>query len=246
MTHAADGSTSDMLRGEGLGYAYGAIVALRDVSVRVGRGQAVCVIGPNGAGKTTLARVLGGILPPSTGTVTVSGQPMAREAHRVVSQGVASVLEGRRLFVEQDVRTNLELGGFHARLKGHEMDRRVDRVFDLFPALAARRAQATGSLSGGEQQMVAVGRALVSEPSVLILDEPSMGLSPKIASDVFRALGLLRDEGLSILLVEQNATLAFKLASYVYLLQQGHVVHEGTVGEMRRTEIVQQVYLGGV
>jgi branched-chain amino acid transport system ATP-binding protein len=235
-----------MLRCDDLSYSYGAIGALRDVSLRVDPGQAVCVIGPNGAGKTTLARVLGGVLRPSSGTVSVLREPLSRDSHHVVTQGVASVLEGRHLFVEQDVRTNLELGGYSSRCSAKELGERIEEVYELFPALRVRRDQITGSLSGGEQQMVAVGRALISKPSVLILDEPSMGLSPKVASDVFRALAQLRDQGLAILLVEQNATLAFELTSYVYLLQQGRVVHEGSVAQMRQTEIVQQVYLGGV
>lgn len=235
-----------MLECDSLSFSYGAVSALRGVSLSVGSGEAVCVIGANGAGKTTLARVVGGLLRASAGRVTVEGQPLANAAHKVVRQGVASVLEGRHLFVEQDVRTNLELGGYSVSKGSKDIARRVDQVFELFPALEERASQITGSLSGGEQQMVAVGRALVSEPSLLVLDEPSMGLAPKIASDVFRALAHLRDGGLSILLVEQNATLAFELASYVYLLQQGQIVHEGTVAEMRETKVVQQVYLGDV
>lgn len=235
----------EMLACEDLSFSYGAVNALRGVSLQVGSGEAVCVIGANGAGKTTLARTVGGLLKPSEGRVTLRGEPLAKDAHKVVRQGVASVLEGRHLFVEQDVRTNIELGAFS--VSGSKVvDERVDEIFELFPALKSREKQVTGSLSGGEQQMVAVGRALASEPSLLILDEPSMGLAPKIASDVFDALSTLRDGGLSILLVEQNATLAFELASYVYLLQQGRIVHEGTVAQMRETEIVQQVYLGGV
>lgn len=244
VAHAKPGG--EMMRCDSVRYSYGAIAALRGVSLSVGHGQAVCVIGPNGAGKTTLARVLGGTLKPSAGSVEILSQPMSRDPYKVVRQGVASVLEGRHLFVEQDVRTNLELGGYSAAFTASELAQRIDFVFELFPKLKDRSAQITSSLSGGEQQMVAVGRALVSKPSLLILDEPSMGLSPLVASDVFSALGHLRDNGLSILLVEQNATLAFELASYVYLLQQGQIIHEGTVAEMRRTEVVQQVYLGGV
>lgn len=243
---AARGASGPMADCTDLSFSYGAVSALRGVSLSVDHGEAVCVIGANGAGKTTLARVVGGLLRPSHGHVAIEGRPLAKDAHRVVRQGVASVLEGRHLFVEQDVRTNLELGGYSVRRSSREVARRVDEIFELFPALKDRAGQITASLSGGEQQMVAVGRALVSRPSLLILDEPSMGLAPKIASDVFRALAHLREGGLSILLVEQNATLAFELATYVYLLQQGQIVHEGTVEEMRQTKVVQQVYLGGV
>ena len=227
----------------GVSFAYGSIRALTDVSLHVDAGEAISVIGANGAGKSTLARILGGLARPAEGEVHVHGVAMAR-GHAAVGLGVASVLEGRRLFSDQTVETNLQLGAYSARLDTARLRERMARVYDLFPRLHERRTQSAASLSGGEQQMVAIGRALMSQPRVIVLDEPSMGLAPIMAQQVFSALADLRREGLAIVLVEQNARLAFQLTSRVYLLQQGLVVQHGEVAELRDTDLVRQTYLG--
>ena len=233
-----------LLEARGVVYRYGAISALRGVDLHVDRGEAVCVIGPNGAGKTTLARVAGGLYRPAEGALLVDGEPLSRRLHEAVARGVGSVLEGRHLFVEQTVRTNLELGCYHGKVPKAVVAERLEKVMDLFPVLRKRAGQQTSTMSGGEQQMVAVGRALMAEPEVLILDEPSMGLSPKITGEVFDALAALRAGGLSILLIEQNAPLAFELADRGYLLRQGSVVVEGSIEELTGDDVVRSAYLG--
>jgi len=240
-TTASDGP---LLDARGIVYRYGAINALRGVDLRVDRGEAVCVIGPNGAGKTTLARVVGGLYKPNDGKILIDGQPLPKRAHDVVASGVCSVLEGRHLFVEQNVVTNLELGAYRSGADRGTVRARLEKVMDLFPVLRKRAEQKTSSMSGGEQQMVAIGRALMADPKLLILDEPSMGLSPKITGEVFDALASLREGGLSILLIEQNAPLAFELADRGYLLRQGSVVVEGTVEELTHDDVVRSAYLG--
>jgi branched-chain amino acid transport system ATP-binding protein len=225
-------------------FSYGAIRALNGVDLEVRRGEAVCVIGPNGAGKTTLARVLGGIYKPKSGTVTFKGVPLPRRSHRVVHTGIASVLEGRRLFPGQSVRVNLEMGAY-ALPWGESREKRMDEVLELFPKLRQRFNQRTSTLSGGEQQMVAIGRALMAEPVLLILDEPSMGLAPKVSGEVFDVLIALKAKGLAILLVEQNTELAFELAERAYVLQYGAIVALGTVDEIVRIDHVRRSYLGG-
>ncbi len=234
----------DLLTASRVSYAYGAIRALRDIDFRIGSGEAVCVIGPNGAGKTTLARVIGGMYPPKSGEVLLEGKPMPRKAHEVVKLGVASVLEGRHLFTEQSVHVNLELGCYGLGIGKAAIEERIETVLGLFPALKERISQRTATMSGGEQQMVAIGRALMSEPRLLILDEPSMGLAPKITGEVFDALATLLTDGLAILVIEQNAPLAFELASRGYLLRQGSVVVEGSIEELSTDDTVRAAYLG--
>lgn len=246
MTETADrgSAPTPLFEARQVGYSYGAIEALRDVTVAVNAGEAVCVIGPNGAGKTTLARVAGGLYRPRTGEVRINGARLPRGAHDAVGLGVASVLEGRHLFVQQSVLTNLQLGCYRQKLSRAEVAGRLERILSLFPALRERKNQRTGTMSGGEQQMVAIGRALMSQPRLLILDEPSMGLSPKIAGAVFDALLSLRREGLSILLVEQNAPLAFELTDRGYLMRQGSIVVQGTIEDLAAHDVVRTAYLG--
>lgn len=236
--------TAPLLRTTGVSYSYGAISALSEVSVDVGQGEAVCIIGPNGAGKTTFSRVVGGLFRPSGGAVLVDGEPLPRRAHEVVGRGVASVLEGRHVFVQQSVRTNLELGCYRSKVSREVVEERLERILELFPVLRRRAHQQTSTMSGGEQQMVAIGRALMSEPRLLVLDEPSMGLAPKTTGEVFDALETLRSGGLSILLIEQNAPLAFELADRGYLLRQGSVVVSGTIDELEQDDVVKSAYLG--
>jgi branched-chain amino acid transport system ATP-binding protein len=225
-------------------FRYGGIAALSDVSIQVHAGEAVCVIGPNGAGKTTLARICGGLYPPRSGQVLLDGQPLPHRANHAVRVRIASVLEGRHLFGDQSVLTNLELGAYSQRITRSERKTRIERLFHLFPRLKERASQRAVTLSGGEQQMVAIGRALLSEPRLLILDEPSMGLAPKIAGEVFKALKLLLEEGMAILLIEQNAPLAFSLATRGYLMRQGSIVFEGTTAALGKSDLVQSAYLG--
>lgn len=235
---------TDLLSAVNVSYSYGAIRALRDIDFRIASGEAVCVIGPNGAGKTTLARVIGGLYTPKSGNIVLDGQPMPSKPHHVVRKGVASVLEGRHLFTEQTVLVNLELGCYGLGIDKPVIAERLERVLGLFPALKPRISQRTATMSGGEQQMVAIGRALMSEPRMLILDEPSMGLAPKITGEVFDTLATLLSEGLAILVIEQNAPLAFELASRGYLLRQGAVVVEGSIEELSRDDTVRSAYLG--
>jgi branched-chain amino acid transport system ATP-binding protein len=237
-------SGAPLLEVSGVAYSYGAIRAVHDVSLTVDVGEAVCVIGPNGAGKTTLARICGGLYRPAAGLVTIDDERLPRRAADTVSRGIASVLEGRHLFTDQSVKVNLELGAYRNGLSGTELKERLERVLTLFPSLAKRRGQRTSTLSGGEQQMVAIGRALLSAPRLLILDEPSMGLSPKIATEVFHALASLQKEGMSMLVIEQNAPLAFELAARGYLMRQGSIVSEGATGELQETDQVRAAYLG--
>lgn len=233
-----------LLLGRDIHYSYGAISALRGVSLRVNRGEAVCVIGPNGAGKTTLARLLSGLYRPARGEVLINGEPLPRQPHQACGRGVGSVLEGRRLFAEQSVRVNLQLGCYRSGVSAAVVEERLQEVTALFPALQARLEQRTSTMSGGEQQMVAIGRALMGTPQVLILDEPSMGLAPKVTGQVFDALARLLQRGMSILLVEQNAPLAFELAARGYLIRQGEVVVEGPVQELMADDAVRAAYLG--
>jgi branched-chain amino acid transport system ATP-binding protein len=235
----------DGLRVSGVGYTYAGITALDGVSLEVGGGEAVCIVGPNGAGKTTLAKVIAGIQRPRSGTVTFDGQRISGlRPSKVPSYGVAIVLEGRHVFAEQSVRTNLELGAYWRRLKRDEIEQDLERVFELFPDLHRYQDRPAGDLSGGQQQMLCVGRALMETPRILILDEPSMGLSPRLAGELYGVLELLRESGLAILLIEQNAQLAFESCSRGYVLQHGRVVLEGTVDELRATDLVHKIYLG--
>lgn len=239
------GSNGDGLRVSGVSYAYAGIPALEDVSLEVRPQEAVCIVGPNGAGKTTLAKVIAGIQRPRTGTVAFEGNRISGLASsRVPPYGVAIVLEGRHVFAEQSVRTNLELGAYWRRLKRDQVEQGLAGVFELFPDLHRFQGRPAGDLSGGQQQMLCVGRALMGAPRILILDEPSMGLSPKLAGELYGVLARLRSTGLAILLIEQNAQLAFQACARGYVLQHGRVVLEGSVDELRSTDLVHKIYLG--
>ena len=227
-----------------LEYAYGAVKALKSIDLTINDAECVCVVGANGAGKTTLARVIGGVYNSRSGEVLFRGARIPRHTHQMVGIGIASVLEGRRLFAGQTVRVNLELGSYGIRGDSSK-EERLAEILSLFPRLAERLNQRAGTLSGGEQQMVAIGRALMANPRLLILDEPSMGLSPKIAGEVFDSLRALKPKGLAILLVEQNAEMAFELADRVYVLQYGQVVKVGSVQEIRELDHIKLSYLGG-
>jgi branched-chain amino acid transport system ATP-binding protein len=228
----------------GITAGYGAFTALWDVALRVERGEAVAVVGPNGAGKTTLLRVISGVLPVRAGTLTFDGAALAgHPAHEVVAHGIAHVPEGRRLFPTLSVSDNLKMGAYlpSARARYRES---LERVYALFPVLAERHAQRAGSLSGGEQQMLAIGRALMSQPRLILLDEPSMGLAPVMVLRLFELIRRIRAEGYTILVVEQNVRQVLKLVDRAYLLEVGRIKMEGRAAELAEQDFVRKAYVG--
>ena len=232
---------------DGLEVTYGKIRAVKGVTFSVEAGSVVTLIGANGAGKTTTLRTLSGLVAPSAGSVVFDGQRIdGVPAHEIVERGIAHAPEGRRVFPRMTVGENLELGAFSqvGRLAPAQMKADRDRIFGLFPQLAERRGQAAGTLSGGEQQMLAIGRALMSRPRLLMLDEPSMGLSPIMMNLIFTTLAELKAQGTTILLVEQNAQAALALADRAYVIETGSVVLEGPAGELAASEQVRKAYLG--
>ena len=223
--------------------SYGQIEAVRGVSFDVEAGQVVALIGSNGAGKTTTLRTLSGLQRPTSGHVVLDGEHVERlQAHDIVARGVAHAPEGRRLFPRMTVRENLDLGAY--RRRDTEVEADVAMVFGLFPILAERRGQAAGTLSGGEQQMLAIGRALMSRPRLLMLDEPSMGLSPLVMRTIFSTLGHLKERGTTLLLVEQNAQAALALADRGHVLETGRIVLSGSGADLLGDENVRKAYLG--
>jgi branched-chain amino acid transport system ATP-binding protein len=224
---------------------YGNIHALKGISLTVEEGEIVTLIGANGAGKSTTLNTICGLLHPQTGTIRLEGQEIhGLPPHTVVARGVSQAPEGRRVFGRLTVQENLEMGAF-LRRDPAGVQRDMQRVFDLFPRLEERRRQLGGTLSGGEQQMLSIGRALMAHPRVLLLDEPSMGLAPLLVEDIFRVIRQLNEEGTTILLVEQNALMALSVASRGYVLETGRVALEGTVDELQENPEVQKAYLGG-
>jgi branched-chain amino acid transport system ATP-binding protein len=223
---------------------YGAFTALWDVSLRVNTGEAVAVVGPNGAGKTTLMRVISGLIAPRAGDLTFEGAPIGgRPAYEIVGHGIAHVPEGRRIFPTLTVADNLKMGAFlpAARKRFAES---LGRVYALFPVLAERHKQRAGSLSGGEQQMLAVGRALMSGPKLILLDEPSMGLAPVMVLRLFDLIRRVRAEGYTILVVEQNVRQVLKLVDRAYLLEVGRIKMEGRADELSEQDFVRKAYVG--
>ena len=234
-----------MLETRDLTVFYGRHQAVESVSVSVAKGEIVVMLGANGAGKTTLLKCMGGIVPARPGgQVTIDGASIVNQPpHEIVEAGIALVPEGRGIFADMTVRETLELGAFARRTRAHEQ-RKLETVMSLFPRLAERRGQIARTMSGGEQQMVAIGRALMSSPDFLLLDEPSLGLSPILCGELFRSLGNVRATGVGILLVEQNAKLSLEIADRGYLLENGRVVGANTASEMLNDEAVQRAYLG--
>jgi len=234
-----------MLEIDGLEHSYGRHRALRDVSIRVRDNEVVAILGANGAGKTTLLNAIAGLLRPAAGSIRYRGREIAGlRGHQVVALGIATVTETRHLFGPLSVTENLSLGAF-SRAAREAAPARMARVFDLFPRLAERRHQAVRTMSGGEQQMVAVGRALMAKPSLLLLDEPSLGLAPVIATELFSALTRIARAGdTSILIVEQNARRALQMADRAYLLALGSIVGEGTAKALAQNPVVAASYLG--
>ena len=226
--------------------SYGKVEALHHVSVKVGSGQIVTVIGPNGAGKTTMLSAIMGLLPRNAGTLRFEGAEMTDiEVEEMVALGVTMVPESRALFAEMSVEDNLLMGAFN-RYRGGKRDhgQTMEEVFGIFPRLKERRDQHAGTLSGGERQMLAVGRALMARPKLLLLDEPSLGLAPLIVKEIFRIIATLRQTGVAVLLVEQNARAALQVADYAYVLETGEVALEGPSRELADDPKVVESYLG--
>jgi len=236
-----------MLEVKALVSGYGRIRVLNRVSIGVAQGEIVCLIGPNGAGKTTLMRTLAGILAPWEGDIRLEGAAIGgKRSDHVVAQGLALVPEGRRIFAPLTVAENLEIGAYVRLRAGAKAEARqtLDEILTLFPRLAERRDQLAGTLSGGEQQMLAIGRALMARPRLLLLDEPSMGLAPMVVSAIFRAIASLRGQGTTVLLAEQNARMALKIADRGYVLITGEIVREGAAKALLADESIVSTYLG--
>jgi len=237
-----------MLKVRNLEAGYGPLKVLVQISLHVSAGEIVTLIGANGAGKSTLLRALSGLLNPAGGEVLFDGRSIrGLPAERVVDLGIALVPEGRQVFAAMSVRENLILGGYVAARRGRDgqvTSRAFEQVYELFPVLRERAEQLAGTLSGGEQQMLAMGRALMTDPRLLMMDEPSMGLAPLIVRDIFRAIQRLRDEGRTVLLVEQNARAALRIADRGYVIETGRLVLEGEAGFLLNDREVQRAYLG--
>jgi len=232
-----------MLKVESLDVAYGEIRALKGVGLDVGQGEIVTILGNNGAGKTTTLKTISGLLHPARGTITLEEQSLVDvPPHAIVSRGVAHVPEGRRIFNRLTVRENLMMGAYLRSDSGVAGD--LDRVFGLFPRLAERLTQVAGTLSGGEQQMLAIGRALMARPRLLLLDEPSMGLAPVLVEQIFDTILDINRQGMTILLVEQNAAMALSIAHRGYMLETGSIALEGTAVELSENANVRRAYLG--
>lgn len=233
-----------MLELENVHAYYGNIHALNGISLTVEEGEIVTLIGANGAGKTTTLRTISGLLPCTQGVITLEGEDLSQyKAYEIVYKKVAMVPEGRGVFARLSVSENLDMGAFSRKDRsGIQAD--LDRVFTLFPRLKERRNQVAGTLSGGEQQMLATGRAMMTHPKLLLLDEPSMGLAPVLVEDIFDTIIEINKEGTTILLVEQNATMALQIADRGYVLQTGEIVLQDTAENLRQNEMVQKAYLG--
>ena len=230
---------------EGLQVFYGNIEALKGVSMHVMRGEIVTLIGSNGAGKSTTLRTISGILRPRTGTIRLSGREIQQTPpHEIVKMGIAHSPEGRRVFARMSVQENLQMGAF-ARV-GEKIDDDMARVYELFPRLRERRSQKAGTLSGGEQQMLAMGRSLMARPKVLLLDEPSMGLSPILTEQIFSIITEINGQGTTVLLVEQNALMALNVADRGYVLQTGRILLDDTAANLAANPQVRQAYLGEI
>ena len=233
-----------LLKVENINVYYGAIHAIKDVSFHVDAGEVVTLIGANGAGKSTTLQTISGLLRSRSGGIEFNGESIGRlPPHRIVERGLAQVPEGRRIFLQMTVQENLEMGAFTRR--GGVSEEELERVFEQFPRLKERRRQIAGTLSGGEQQMLAIGRALMSRPQLLMLDEPSMGLAPILVEQIFEIIGKLHRSGTTILLVEQNAQMALSVADRAYVMETGRIGLSGTGRELAESDLVKKAYLGG-
>lgn len=223
---------------------YGAVHALKGISLKVNEGEIVTLIGANGAGKTTTLKTISGVLKPKVGKVTFDGKDLNKvNASNMVNLGMAHVPEGRRIFANMSIMENLEMGAFSRKDKA-EIKKDYEKIFETFPRLLERKNQMAGTLSGGEQQMLAIGRALMSRPKLLLLDEPSMGLAPLVVKQIFSIIEDINKNGTTVLLVEQNASMALKIAHRAYVIQNGYVEMEGDASELLNDESVKSAYLG--
>ena len=232
-----------MLVIEGIDVYYGDIPALRDVSLRVEKGELVALVGPNGAGKTTTLRAISGLLRPTAGSIQFQGRPLAKErAHHIVELGISQVLEGGRVFTGLTTLENLELGAFAAEAR-RVKDESLRWVFSIFPRLEERQAQRAGTLSGGERQMLAIGRAMMSKPKLLLLDEPSFGLAPLLVAQILQMISEINRRGVAVLLVEQNVRAALELTNRAYVIENGRIVGEGSGEALLSFESIRSAYL---
>lgn len=234
-----------MLKIENLSVRYGVIEAIKNVSFEINEGEIVALIGANGAGKTTILHTISGLLKPTNGAILLEGKDITKiQADKIVMMGLAQVPERRRVFAEQTVEENLQLGAFTRKDKvGIQQD--LEMIYTRFPRLKERRKQLAGTLSGGEQQMLAMGRALMAKPKILLLDEPSMGLAPLLVREIFSIIQDIKNQGTTVLLVEQNAKMALGIADRAYVLETGEVVLTGTGQELANSEEIRKAYLGG-
>lgn len=234
-----------MLRLEAISAQYGGIPVLRRVSMNIEKGQLVCLLGSNGAGKTTTLKAILRLIPTMEGSVLFEDQPIhQKKTHQIIDLGISVVPEGRRLFPKMSVLENLRLGAF---TEGNETEikKRLQGIFHLFPKVKERLHQLAGTLSGGEQGMVAIGRGMMARPKILLLDEPSLGLAPILVEDFFKSIRRINEEGTTILLIEQNARKALQIAAYGYVLQKGEIVVKGTQNELYQNDVIKKAYLKG-
>ncbi len=233
-----------MLELDRIQVCYGAATALWDVSIRIGAGELVCVVGPNGAGKTTLIDAIAGLNRITAGTLSMDGCSLNRlPRHQFCDQGIALVPEGRRLFTTMSVRENLELGSYRSAARAHRQQS-LERVLAIFPVLKTRLEAPAGALSGGQQQMVAIGRALMAQPRLLLLDEPSLGLAPSIVLEMFKVIQDINQSGVAVLLVEQNVAMALEIARRAYVLEEGRIIATGSPDELMAQPHIRRAYLG--
>ena len=233
-----------MLDIKNLSVSYGAIDAVKGISLHVDDGEIVSLIGANGAGKTTTLHTITGLVPAKSGSIVFNGQDLLKtKANKIVTLGMAHVPEGRHVFTRMSVQENLEMGAYSLKDTSHVAED-LDKVYTYFPRLKERRRQLAGTLSGGEQQMVAMGRAMMSRPNTILMDEPSMGLSPTLVKEIFRIIEKLHDEGITVLLVEQNAKMALSIADRAYVLETGRITMEGKASDLLHDEKVRKAYLG--
>jgi branched-chain amino acid transport system ATP-binding protein len=233
-----------MLEVRGLAISYGNIKAVKGIDLDVAEGAIVCILGANGAGKTTLMKTVSGLLKPAAGRITFRKEDITGLApDKIVRKGIVLVPEGRAILSRMTVLENLEMGAYHRKDNGIRKD--LDAVMERFPILMARKEQRGGSLSGGEQQMLAIARALLSRPRLLLLDEPSLGLAPLVVADIFRILREINADGTTVLLVEQNVKQALKVSRFAYVLETGKIVHSGPAAELRNDPKIMESYLGG-
>ncbi len=234
----------EILKVENMNVYYGAIHAIKGISFHVDQGEVVTLIGANGAGKSTTLQTVSGLLRSRTGSIQFCGENISNvPSHKIVEKGLAQVPEGRRIFLQMSVEENLEMGAYTQSASGVEAD--LEKVYTQFPRLKERRRQIAGTLSGGEQQMLAIGRALMSHPRLLMLDEPSMGLAPILVEQIFDIIRQLHEEGTTILLVEQNAQMALSVADRAYVMETGKITLSGTGAELAASDEVKKAYLGG-